>query len=282
MADYIIGVDGGGSKTHAVLFNPSGAMLDESFSGSANIRSDIDLAYTSIINAIDSLVLKYAINPQQLKIGIGVAGYSVVANRELLERRLAMKYSQFILQSDAYIACLAANLGRDGAIIICGTGVVAYSIQDSVATQFGGWGFPHGDLGGGAWLGLEICKLVCKAIDNIIPWSSLLKQTYQRFNNNYAEYKTWLLAATPGDFATIARQLSEALEVDVNAQQILQRGVDEVRQYIAMVLVQTNQLPLSLVGGLAKFYLPLLSAEFPDLKESAVAPAIGASYLVKD
>lgn len=277
---YIIGVDGGGSKTHAVLLDQSGGVLDESFFGSANIRSNVDLAYTSITSAVDSLVLKHTLNPQQLKIGIGVAGYSAVNARELLEQRLSSVYPNFTLQSDAHIACLAANQGHDGAIVICGTGVVGYSIQNNTATQFGGWGFPHGDLGGGAWLGLEICKQVCKAIDKVIPWSPLLEQTYQRFNNNHTEYKTWLLEATPADFGTIARKLSEFLEVDTSAQQILQRGVAEVAQYIAMILVQAKQLPLSLVGGLAKSYLPLLSTEFPALRISDVAPAIGASYLV--
>jgi len=277
LENLVIGVDGGGSKTHAVLLNQNGEIIDESFSSSANIRTNVDLAYLSITAVIEKLVKQYQIPLQLLEIGVGVAGYSVTANLHILQRRLEAKYPQVKLQSDCHIACLAAHHGQDGAILICGTGVVGYVIKNGTVQQIGGWGFPHGDLGGGAWLGLEVCQLVCKAADQVIPWSELLKAVYRKFNQNYAEYKLWLLNATPGDFADIARYIPDFMTTDVNARRIFARGMREIKRYLT--ILQRQGLTLKLVGGLAQFYLGPLIEGFPDLTISDTAPALGATYL---
>ena len=174
---------------------------------------------------------------------------------------------------------MAAHNGLDGAILICGTGVVGYTIIGDNSHQLGGWGYPHGDLGGGAWLGLEICKLVCKAADKIIPWSPLLAAVYSRFNNDYMQYKMWLLSATPGDLAGVARNIGEFLASDSNAHKIFDAGVAEVSQYLQVLAKQA--LPVKLIGGLAPFYLQVLQQEFPELTLATVPPAIGAAYLAR-
>ncbi len=278
MANYIIGVDAGGSKTHALLLNEQGQTIAESISGPANISKNVDLAYTSITDAISQLLTHYGKLP--FKLGVGVAGYSATVNREELQRRLHEKYAGCILHSDCHIACLAAHKGGNGAVLICGTGVVGYAIKGEHSFQLGGWGFPHGDLGGGAWLGLEVCKLVCKAADGVIAWSPLLKAVYSKFNQDYTKYKTWLLSATPGDFAAIARLsfITEFLVNDSNAREIFDRGIAEVTQYLE--IIEKRSLPIKLVGGLASFYLKTLRYDFPELNLSEVNPAIGAAYLV--
>lgn len=281
MPKYIIGVDGGGSKTHAMLFDDKLNLIDESFSGSANIRSDVDLAYISITMAVETLLLKHGLTDSMVKIGVGVAGYSVISAREHLLSDLQKKYQTVSLQSDCHIACVAANLDHDGAIIICGTGVVGYTVRNNIGNQIGGWGFPHGDLGGAAFLGLEICRLVCKAIDHIIPWSALLNQVYSKFIDANT-YKSWLLSAKPGELAEISRFLPEYIQSDINAQAVFNLGLNEIRQFIIAVLQQNSELPLFLMGGLAIRYFPYLHNEFPSVRISEAAPALGAAYLVRN
>lgn len=298
---YIIGVDGGGSKTHAVLFDENNQIIDESFAGSANIRNDLNIAYNSICTAIDNLIEKHAQGTSSIKIGIGVAGYSVVSARESLYSRLCAKYQGMVsiikLTSDAHIACLAAHKGQDGGVIICGTGVVAYIVCSGQIKQFGGWGFPHGDLGGAAYLGLELCKLLCKAIDQVIPWSECLSNIYQeKFNSNAVVYKEWLLLAAPNQFAQIARLMLPYIGHDDNVQSIYNAAIDEISKFICAVLLQSEgitkldegidnnngmkEINLSIAGGLAKFYYPALVDKFPPLSLCKAAPAVGAAYLV--
>jgi glucosamine kinase len=279
MSNYIIGVDAGGSKTHAVLVDETGQVCGESFSGPANISKNIQTAYNSIITAIDELIINR--NIDIFRIGVGVAGYSVIENRQKLEHQLMAKYSSVKLQSDCHIACLAAHGKHDGAIVICGTGVVAYTIKNGEGHQLGGWGYPHGDLGGGAWLGLEVCRRVCKAIDNIIPWSDLLYAIYAKFDNDYLRYKLWLLSATPRDLAEIARSsfILRFLATDINASEIFKQGVHEISQYIKSV--NSNGLPIKLVGGVAPFYLNSIRQDYPEISLSETAPAFGAAFLVR-
>ncbi len=278
MTEYYIGIDGGGSKTHAVLVDHTGKFIAESYAGSANINSDLNLAYSSIMHAINELILPRKINTQEVNLGIGVAGYSVIEKRQSL-LNLLNNFKQVKLESDCHIACLAAHGNKDGAIIICGTGIVAYFIQNKKSGQIGGWGFPHGDLGGGAWLGLEACKLVCKAIDKVIPWSLLLSEIYDFFDNDSAKYKNWLLNAKQSNFVEISKFVLKNISNDPVAEMIYSQGLKEVRDFIWAVMQKVEDLPIKLMGGLAIIYIDKLASEFKNLSLSAQKPVVGAIYL---
>ncbi|MCE3268314.1 MAG: BadF/BadG/BcrA/BcrD ATPase family, partial [Burkholderiales bacterium] len=58
-ASWYIGVDGGGTKTHAVLVNQDLKLIDEVYSGPANIATDVESAYISICAVIDILLKKH-------------------------------------------------------------------------------------------------------------------------------------------------------------------------------------------------------------------------------
>lgn len=278
MNKYYIGVDAGGSKTHAILFNSNFKQIDEAYSGSANIRISEAGAYLAISCVIDELISKHKIT--NVKIGIGVAGYSVISNRERLQQRLNEKYKSCIIQSDCHIACLAAHNRCDGAVVICGTGVVGYVIKNNTYTQIGGWGFPHGDLGGASYLGLEACKLICKAIDKVIGWSPLLKHIYNKFGGEPQKFKNWLLTATPGDFAKAASLMLSSYSNDIYAEAIFNDGVSEMRQFTKAIADASTGYPLKLVGGLAHIYYEALLEVVPNLELCEITPAIGAIYMV--
>lgn len=277
---YIIGVDGGGTKTHAVLVDEVGTVIAESYTGPANIRSDLETAYSSITGAIDELLSKHHLNSNKVKIGIGVAGYSVVLNRENLITRLNDKYKQVRVESDCHIACLAAHGKQDGAIVICGTGVVGYYIQKGRGYQLGGWGFPHGDLGGGAWFGLEICRLLCKAIDGVVPWSASLHNVFTTyFEDDSSIYKAWLLEAKPNNYTSVTKLVLSDNHSDNYVQDILTKGVAEIEGFIAAFLTREPNLAIKLVGGLSNMYLKHVTLKFPLISLCETSPAYGATLL---
>ena len=72
---YIIGIDGGGSKTHALLIDPASNIIDEAYSGSANIKTEIQIAYHSINSVIQNLIIKNNLDPINIQINLGIAGY---------------------------------------------------------------------------------------------------------------------------------------------------------------------------------------------------------------
>lgn len=277
---WCIGVDGGGTKTHAILVNQDLKPIDEAFSGPANIATDVEGAYVSICEVIDTLLSRH--NMPIKHIGIGVAGYSVIQKRNSLMAKLQKKYSNIVLNSDCHIAFLAAHNNKDGAIIICGTGVVAYSIYKGQSRQLGGWGFPHGDLGGGAYLGLEIARLLCKAIDGLISWNSTLSDLYASFfQHDHNTYKMWLINAKPSDYAKIT-QFVFLRPLDEFSGKLLERGVSEVAELIAVLKTSNPDMAIKLVGGLAKLYIEKLQMKYPELELSIVNPAFGAAISIVD
>ena len=54
MNNYLIGVDAGGSKTHAVFFDKD----SQSFAGPANISKGIDIAYNSVLSGVKCEFIK--------------------------------------------------------------------------------------------------------------------------------------------------------------------------------------------------------------------------------
>ncbi|MBY0379614.1 MAG: ROK family protein [Burkholderiales bacterium] len=280
MNKYTIGIDGGGTKTHAILIDAHKNIIDECYYGPANIRTNLNLAYNSITGAIEELITKHQLITHNLKIGIGVAGYSIKEKREKLFALLNERYPQVKLNSDCHIACLAAHSGKNGAIIICGTGVVGYSITGKITEQMGGWGFPHGDIGGAAWIGLEICKYTCKAIDGICEFSQLLNEVYEKFGKNCYSFKNWLLNATPGDFATIALILPQYKTIDPLSCKILDQATKEITLFTHAVINKSKNLPIKLSGGLAPLFLPAIKLKFSHVElMDSTTPAYGAYYL---
>lgn len=281
MRNYTLGIDGGGSKTHAILMDSNKKIIAEFITGPANIKTDLSLALHSISTAINTILSQNHLSQFEVTIVVGVAGFSATQNLEILQSKLQKLYVNITIISDCHLACLAAHGGNDGAILICGTGVVGYYIQNGIGKQIGGWGFPHGDIGGGAWIGLEICKFLCMAIDGSIEFSSILETLFQRFENNVDNYKTWLLKATPQNYAEIAKLLPNfILANDPYALEILTNGSNAITVFLNAITNKTGDLPIKISGGLAKIYFRFLGQKFLTLEISNESSAIGA-YNVK-
>mgnify|MGYP000290600227 CR=1 FL=1 len=274
---YVIGIDSGGTKTHGVLLGNNN-IISEVFNGPGNIHNNLELAYSSISQSIDQLIEKNKIDGVKMKAMVGVAGFADFDNRIKLQNMLTNKYPQldFKIISDCYMAYKSSYPDSDGAILICGTGVVGYSIKRNQESRIGGWGFPQGDIGGGAWIGLEICKLICKAIDNIIPWSLMLESIYkEQFSADKDTFFTWLLSASPKDFGKLVEPFVSYVDCDIYASGILMAGVTELKNIVRIITY--NQLPITIFGGLSNLYLPYLQRDFSNLsiaKQSAVFGAI--------
>jgi glucosamine kinase len=262
--DIFIGVDGGATKTIVRVENARGEALGQGQGGPANIRLSVEGSWESINEA-----LKEALAPSGLRTdddgrrrfcGAGLAGTEVTSACDQF-LNAPHPFARLILKSDGYTSCLGAHGGRDGALIAIGTGTVAFQIEGDKEYKVGGWGFPHGDEGSGAWLGLEAVRLTLHWLDGRSEPSPLLQSVYAHFDDDLMRLVVWANQANATQFAQIAPLVIEHVKRQTPlALALIQQAAREVDRLGAALAAQSvnKALPCSLLGGLAQFIEPWL------------------------
>ena len=273
--EYLIGVDGGGTKTKLLLEDENGNILATAVTGPSNITRSIDTALSSIQKGIQLLSQKSDLNLKnsQIRLGLGLAG----AENEQIKMQFMARSPQYIagvaqiiLESDAHVACLGIHTGKPGAIVIVGTGTQGYQIEDNnKTTRIACWGSPVDDQGGGSWLGLEAIRITFKCIDGRQKPNLISKSIFERFDKNLDAFVIWANQASTGDYATLTKDIiSAAKKGDDTAITLLKRSAHEINLIIeTLKQKQTTdkKLPLCIIGGMAPFIKPYLD---PKIVES--------------
>jgi glucosamine kinase len=289
--DIFIGVDGGASNCRLRLEDASGKLLGYGRSGLASIKWSVTETWSSIMTAFAAAAGEAQVDINDTKyrfhLGCGLAGCEIPeACQEFLAKTPPI-FATKCLQSDAYTACLGAHDGQDGAIIIVGTGVVSVQIQNNKSVVIGGWGFPHGDEGSAAWLGLEAIRLTTQWLDGRYDNASpLLTAIFHKFSDDQSQLVTWANKANASAFATIAPLVMQyADEKDSNALKLVKQAAHEIDRIAAVLVKKTHgeqALPCCLLGGLAPFIEKWLSE---DLRKRLVSckhdATVGAILMVK-
>lgn len=289
--NIFIGVDGGGTKTKMIVEDEAGNLLGEALGGPAQIRISVDQAWNSIYTALSQILTPLNIsltdNEYNFHIGLGLAGTEFKTPYENFMSR-SHSFTTLCLKSDGYAACLGAHNGKDGAIIIVGTGVKGLQIEGKHVSEVSGWGFPQGDEGSGAWIGLQTIRYTLHSLDGRLPPSEFFEAVLARFNHNLTELLNWCIDTTSTQYATIAPITMEYVaKKDPIALQIIQEAAGYINEVgFALnrhVQDKAKSLPLCLFGGISPFIEPYL---LPELKKQIVArchgAAKGAIFMVKD
>lgn len=284
----MIGVDGGGTKSVIRIENNEGTLLGETISGPANIRLSVEQAWQSIMYAITHILndLKIQQSDYYFHAGMGLAGTELTEAYDAFIR-FPHTFDSLVVKSDAHIACLAAHGGEDGAIIIVGTGVVGYQIVDHRITKVGGWGFPHDDEGGGAWLGLEAIKVVLRWLDHRLPRSGLASAIFAYFNQDRDYIIHWASHASSTVYAKLAPIVIQQSQLGDEVALNLLKHAAKTIDHLGMTLIkQTHnqfqkKIPISFIGGIAPFLQPFLSEELKEhVRPSQYSCAKGAILMI--
>jgi len=286
---YFIGVDGGGTKSRLQLEDEHGNLLAKVASGPASIRWSVSTTWESVLNGFYDLCEQAQIDPNnqhyEFYAGMGLAGCEIPAARDEF-LKTPNPFKKIILDSDGYTACLGAHNDHDGSIITVGTGVVGFTIENNVVSRVGGWGFPHDDKGGGAWLGVEAARLTFQWIDGRAKGSPLLTAIYERFENDPDFFSTWANNAHAKQFASLAPIIIDFLHKDdpwaIALIKEAATQVDLLHHGLVKKQQQKAFLPCSLFGGIAPFIQPYIGKELAScLVERKGDPAKGAIIMVK-
>lgn len=284
--NYFVGVDGGGSKSRLRIESADGKLLAETMAGPGSIRLSVEKSWDAINSAFNKAVKMANLDLKEHRFyaGMGLAGCEIPE-----------AYQQFIntphpfavleLQSDAHAACLGAHNGKHGAIIIIGTGTIGYAIHDNKIIRVGGWGFPQGDEGSGAWLGLEAIRLTLHWIDGRIEETPLLKSIFDEFGGHVQQFISWTSYAKSTDFARFAPLVIQHSHLqDPWAIKLLKEGARNIEEMASTINKKNGPtpLPICLFGGLAPHIEPWLSEDLrKQIKPRVLGATEGAVIMIK-
>ena len=176
--NYIIGVDGGGTKTEAVAYDLEGNVLKTSLKGFANLLNNKEEALKNIHDSIKEITDEYGV--ENLKgLYLGIAGSESGDNAKLIKEVADKFYKDSLVMNDGELALKAMLEGEDGILTIAGTGSISFGVNGDKSVRCGGWGHLLGDEGSAYKISIEAIKRMIFENDNNLEKSELTKKVME-------------------------------------------------------------------------------------------------------
>jgi glucosamine kinase len=263
MKSFVVGVDGGGTKTRAILSDERGKQIAEATgAGSAVKPGQAERSAGVIAGIVRDAMESAEVSGQPKILLVGVAGVGRETERQALyEMLVAQEIADEVVVEPDFAIALADAFGEGpGVLLIAGTGSSAFARGPAGATaRCGGWGPVIGDEGGGAWIGRRALSVVAAAADGREPETALSGAVLTAAEvSESAELIRWAADATPAKLATLAPVVLQAAEGgDLRANSIVSMAVEELALHVRALARQlfTDErasVPVALTGGLLK------------------------------
>jgi N-acetylmuramic acid 6-phosphate etherase len=262
MTNFLLGIDGGASKTVALLAGPDGCVLGRGAAEAANYQvAGMDRTCAAITRAVAAAFADARIAPAPAgAVCLGLAGVGRPEDQVLFQAWAAQQWpgARVTVASDAELVLASGTPQGWGLALICGTGSIAYARdQAGRAARAGGWGYLLGDEGSGYAIGLAALRAVARAADGRDPPTALTG----------AILAGWSLGAPPDLIRGVYREGRSNAEVaalavlvedaaangDATAQQIIEGACRELTLMLGAAAGQLEMrgpLPCALAGGL--------------------------------
>ncbi len=266
MKKYIIGIDGGGTKTHCLLFDIEGEFIDLIEAGTFGYEY-LSHGYISLekkMNKIvNSILEKNSINKKDIvSCAIGLSGidtnYQNKCIAEIIDR---IGFTRYILCNDAYLGIKAMSSKGFGICAINGTGYSVVGIDPEKNTfQIGGSYELSGDFGGGRVIGKVVAAKTYESLYKIKRETVLQEMMFGLLKiNDKCDYLDALIRKTEnGDilikdlaklvFSAADKNDSLALEILLNMGQDYGRAINAIIGELNYK--NCSKLPIVLAGSL--------------------------------
>jgi N-acetylglucosamine kinase-like BadF-type ATPase len=257
----VVGVDGGGSKTHAVVVDAEGRVMGEGTAGPSNpLRVGIGRAAAAVREAIDKACEAGNIRGEDvLATQVGLAGARRTELRERVREALSnLGIADVEVVGDADIALYGATEGQPGVVVIAGTGSVCCGVNARGKRNCaGGWGPVAGDEGGGAWISRRALRAIAHASDGRGPKTSLMAAACAYFHVTSPEdLSTAIYAPTMTNerLAGFGKHVIEAARAkDQVAREIISEAGSELGLMVTAVIrnlkLERERFQVAYVGG---------------------------------
>jgi len=245
---YFLGVDGGGTKTQAVLVTEDGRLVSGRTGGPTNILENGEEIFKKNMEDILKPLLMKAKGEVISCLGIPAVGEFRDSERiisKIVESTVGLKPS--LVVNDVVVGWASGTLGRDGVHIVSGTGAIVYGRHGGKETRVSGWGSIIGDEGSAYHIGVETLRVVSKQLDGRLEKTELCDFVFKKLNfKDHYDFIQWIYdphSDRRSKIASIAVLTYEmAKKGDKFALEILERASEELA---CAVIAAAKKLELS-------------------------------------
>jgi N-acetylglucosamine kinase-like BadF-type ATPase len=303
MSDTLLaaGIDGGATRTRAVLVTAEGTIAGFGTAGPSNYDNVGEAAASeNIRDALSTACGRSGrSSPAVASMFLGMAGVVSGADRDIVRKMvLAHKLAPpeaIAVDHDIRIALAGGLEGHEGIVLIAGTGSSTYGRRSDGRNHRTGWGFLLDDRGSGYHLGLQAMIAAVMEADGRGARTVLADVVRERFGFSDIDdiFRIVYHDRVPvAGIASLAPGVIRAAENgDGVAEKILEEGAHELARMVAIVaerLEFAGGFPVTMTGGLVNHpgrYRDLIHAgirrEVPGaaIVPPSLPPVIGAALL---
>lgn len=273
--NFIVGVDGGGTKSLAALADALGRITKTASAGCSNPRNvGVRVAADNIADSIHKIIK----SEKNISIASTVIGLPAMEEefkgREQEIIRALKKHKEISLifngkvkiVSDQLVAFRAGSRCADGISVIAGTGCAVHGWYGGLEAKANGWGW-LADEGSGFWIGQKTFQLILKSLDGRVFDTIVVDLAKKAFKLKNAAGLVALVYKNPEfhvpHLAMVCRDADE--RGDANATAIMQSAGKEIAISIADVYQRLGfgkQVPeIVFAGGIFNSRTVIESAE---------------------
>lgn len=181
---YALGIDGGGSRTRALLCDTHGQIIGQGFSKGTNPRTSSATELKAHLQEAIEQATRSIDCSKILAAHFGLAGVGdakTVGKVQAITKELLSEQTTRTIGHDLEIALVGGLGSNAGIVLVAGTGSACYGRTcDGHSTKCGDWGDLVDDVGSGSWIGLRALQACVRQADGRLP-ESPLKQAVMDF-----------------------------------------------------------------------------------------------------
>jgi len=295
MSRYLIGVDGGGTKTLGAVFTIDGEIVKRREYGFSNFRVDKNIAKQNLILTLDELVQGIDTTSIEL-IQIGISGVPEIEYKEALIKELEERYkTKIYMVTDAEIALYSIRKDTDDCVIMVlgGTGSAIMVKDHEKDLIIGGFGHLLGDEGSGYHLAITALKKIISQYEEGLNSSELSQAILEHIGaTEYSQIKDFVYTSSKQRIAQLSGFIAQYAEQEnLDAIQLFkEEGLHLARQTILAFqkLQGCSKVTIGFRGNFllhAPYVLDTMVAELNQhnleytIDSDPVEPVVGAYYL---
>lgn len=268
---YLIGVDGGGTATRAVVALSDGRVVGQGHAGPSALGQGVAKAWVQVQAAVklafnEAGLAQPAVGDCALSCGLSGASYAPWRDAFVSTNP---GYVQLVVETDAFAMLLGAHDAEPGSIVAAGTGSVGEALHpDGRRLRASGWGFPVGDEGSGAWLGLKAMRHAQCVMDGRALPGSLASRIFAMCGEDRTTLLDWCNRSTQFGYAQLAPLVFDEECRDGVAARLVEEAIAALAN-IAGAIDPGGKLPICFTGSIGERLAPRLPAP---LRERVRAP----------